>query len=68
MDQALDVLITGNKIKIDTIKVLIDHEDESTITEENRFTAVRHEMINAALSMPCKIANTAVPWKTCCGK
>ena len=68
LDDALDALCNGGKIKIDTIRFLADHETEEDVPEERKFFDVRHMMVNGAVSMPCKIANTAVPMKTCCGK
>ena len=68
LDIALNFIVKGECIKIDTIRVLADHESEDTLPEGNdRLNYCRHMMINSALAMPAKIANTAIPLKNCCG-
>lgn len=68
LDIALDYIIKGECIKIDTVRVLMDHESEDTLPEGNdRLNYCRHMMINSAVAMPAKIANTAIPLKGCCG-
>ena len=68
LDHGLDYIVKREVIKIDTNRVLMDHESEDTLPEGNdRLNYCRHMMINAALAMPAKIANTAIPMKSCCG-
>ena len=68
LDHGLDYIVKRKVIKIDTNRVLMDHESEETLPEgDDRLNYCRHMMINAALSMPGKIANTAIPLKSCCG-
>ena len=46
----------------------MDHESEDTLPAGNdRLNYCRHMMINSAVSMPAKIANSAIPLKKCCG-
>ena len=33
IDRALDYIVKGQILKIDTIKILLDHENEETISE-----------------------------------
>ena len=68
LDKALDYIIKGQCIRIDTVRVLMDHESEETLPLGNdRLNYCRHMMINSAVAMPAKIANTAIPLKSCCG-
>ena len=56
-------------IRLDTIKCLLDFDDESEIvTEEDKLLKFRHMLINGSLAMPAKIANEAIKYKKCCGK
>ena len=68
LDQALDYIVKGECIKIDSVRVLMDHDSEDTLPSGNdRLNYCRHMMINSAIAMPAKIANTAIQFKTCCG-
>ena len=68
LDQALNYIIKGECIFIDTVRVLIDHESEETLPSGNdRLNHCRHMMINSTLAMPAKISNAAIAWKGCCG-
>lgn len=68
LDHGLQYIIKGECIKIDTVRVLMDHESEESLPEGNdRLNFCRHMMINSAIAMPAKIANTAIPMKSCCG-
>lgn len=68
LEQALNYIVKGEVIQIDTVRVLIDHDSEDTLPAGNdRLNYCRHMMINAAVAMPAKIANTAIPLKGCCG-
>ena len=68
LDNALNYLVKGECIKMDTVKVLMDHENEESLPEGlDRLNYCRHMVINSAVAMPAKIANTAIPMKNCCG-
>lgn len=68
LDQGLSYIIKAQCIKIDTVRVLIDHENEATLPEGNeKLNFCRHMMVNSAIAMPAKISNTAIPLKSCCG-
>lgn len=68
LETAINYLIKGECIEMDTIRILMDHESESTVpTNNDRLNYCRHEIINSAIAMPAKIANTAIPLKSCCG-
>lgn len=65
---AIESISKGEAIPVDTIRVLIDHDAESTLPEgEERTNFCRHMLSNASLSMPARIANGANTWKGCCG-
>ena len=70
LDEALDYIVNREVTKVDTVRVLIDHENEESLPEDinERVMFCRHMMINSALAFPAKIANEAIPWKACCGK
>jgi diacylglycerol kinase family enzyme len=68
LDLALNYIVRGECIRIDTVRILSDHESEDTLPEGvDRLNYCRHMMINSAVAMPAKIANTAIPMKNCCG-
>ena len=68
MDHALDILIRGIAIPIDTVRILLDHESEDTLPSgDERAKFCRHMDINCTLSMPARIGHRAIPYKTCCG-
>ena len=65
---AIQGIAKGEAIAVDTTRVLIDRDDESTLPEdEERLLYCRHMISNASLSMPAKIANSANSWKGCFG-
>jgi diacylglycerol kinase family enzyme len=69
MDHGLDYICKAETIKVDTIRVLLDHDSEDTLPEGiERFNFCRHSIINAGCAMPPLIAFKAKAWKTCCGK
>lgn len=69
LDDALDYIVNAEVIRLDTIKCLLDFDDESEIvTEEDKLLKFRHMLINGSLAMPAKIANEAIKYKKCCGK
>lgn len=61
---AIDNIAKGEAIPVDTTRVLLDNDSESTLPEgEERITKWRHMISNASLSMPAKIASSANSWK-----
>lgn len=69
MDHALDYICKGETIKVDTVRVLLDHDSEDALPEGlERFNFCRHMVINSGCAMPPLIAFKAKWWKTCCGK
>jgi len=68
LEQALNYICKGEVIQIDTVRMLMDHDTEATLPSGNdRLNFERHMMVNSAIAMPAKIANTAIPLKGCCG-
>lgn len=68
MDIGLDYICKGEMIKIDTVRVLLDHDSEETLPPDDKFSWCRHMVINSGLAMPPMIAIKAKSFKTCCGK
>ena len=65
---AIQGIAKGEAIAVDTTRVLIDNDDESSLpATEERLQYCRHMISNASLSMPAKIANSANTWKGCFG-
>lgn len=69
--KAVAMLAKCEAIPVDTTRVLLDHEYESTVPDGedrlDRLNYCRHMLSNASLSMPAKIASGANTWKGCCG-
>lgn len=69
MDHALDYICKGETIKVDTARVLLDHDSEDSLPQGlERLNFCRHMIINSGCAMPPLIAFKAKYWKTCCGK
>ena len=60
---AIDNIAKGEAIAVDTTRVLLDHDSESTLPDgDERMSHCRHMMSNSTLSMPAKITNGAKTW------
>jgi diacylglycerol kinase family enzyme len=69
MDHALDYICKGETIKVDTVRVLLDHESEETLPEgPERYNVCRHMLTNSGLAMTPLVSIKAQFWKGCCGK
>ena len=61
---ALDYLVRGTCIKIDTIRVLADYSNEEELPDGiDRLNFCRHMMINSTMGVPAKIQTSAGPLK-----
>lgn len=61
---ALDYLVSGQCIHMDTIRVLADHDDEDSLPDGlDRLNFCRHMMINSTLGVPSRIQVSAGPLK-----
>ena len=68
LEVALNNIVSHQCIKIDTVRVLLDHESEETLPEGlDRLNYCRHMILNTALAVPAVINNGAIPFKGCCG-
>ena len=68
IELAVSYIAKGEAIAVDTTRVLLDHEGESSLPEGGeRLSFCRHMLSNAALSMPAKVANGASTWQGCFG-
>lgn len=65
LNDALDYIVNGEVIAIDTVRCLIDYDKYEDVpkTDEGLFNHCRHMLINANLAMPAKIANAAGRYK-----
>lgn len=69
MDHGLDYICKGETIKIDTLRVLVDHDSEETLPKGlERYDFCRHQMINSGLILPPLVAIKANYWKEWFGK
>ena len=69
LDHALDYIVKGECIALDTIRCLYDHETEDSVPEgEERPKFIRHADMNIGMAISGKVNNTAGPYKKCCGK
>ena len=66
---AIDNIVNGEAIAMDTTRILLDYEDENGLpVGEERLGFCRHMLSNASLSMPAKIINGAAGWRGFCGQ
>ena len=55
-------------MKIDILKILLDHEHESEIPSELNTQKLRFSAINSCFTLPAKCAHAATKYKKCLGK
>ena len=64
LDHALDFIVKGECIALDTVRCLFDHETEDTVPEgEDRVKFLRHADVNCGMSISGKVNRTAIPYK-----
>lgn len=68
VEEALDYLIAGEAVKIDAVKVLLDHENEEEMAEDKKLQCTRYSVINSSFALVAKIAHKAVNYKRWIGK
>ena len=61
--QGISDLIKGDVIKMDTIKVIIDHEKEEDIPSNDKLGKLRYVLINSSFGLPAQVAHGATPLK-----
>lgn len=66
LTKALDYIVKGDLLKVDLVKVLIDHETEESISEKDRVACLRYQLINSSYSIPARVNLGAKKWKSCC--
>ena len=66
-ETGLNALVKGQIIKVDLFKILLDHENENTITG-NKIDFMRYCIINSSLLLVGSSARKAVPLKPYVGK
>lgn len=55
-------------MKIDILKILLDHEHELEIPSELNTQKLRFSAINSCFTLPAKCAHAATKYKKCLGK
>ena len=69
LDEALNYIIKGECIKLDTIRCLFDHESEDTLPEgDERYKFMQHADMNCGMGITGKINIGAEPYKKWFGK
>ena len=69
LDIAIESIKHAEAIAVDSIKVMIDRDDETGLEkDESRLRHVRHMLSGSSLSMPAKIESGASGMKGVCGK
>jgi diacylglycerol kinase family enzyme len=68
LSDALDYIVNGEVIAIDTIKCLVDYDKEEDIPAQEYNSKCRHMIINGCLAMPARVVVQAQKYKACCGK
>jgi diacylglycerol kinase family enzyme len=69
LDHGLDYICKGESIKVDTVRVLMDHQSLDTLPEGlERYNFCRHMLINSGCAMVPLVSVKAKFWKGCCGK
>lgn len=67
VDRALDYIIKGQKIRLDLIKVLIDHEHEQDIPESELKNCLRYSLMHTSYSTSSKANKKEIASTKCCG-
>lgn len=71
IERGLQYIIRGEIIKVDTVKCLIDCDDESELGEIDgieKYNFCRHMLVNSGLAMPAIVGNKAKLYKDWFGK
>lgn len=68
LDDSLNAIVNAEVLKIDTIKILMDYDNESQVPDDKKLNSCRHMIANASISMPARVAVEAIKYKKCCGK
>jgi len=57
LEDALDAICGKEIVAIDSVKVLIDREDEEGLPDGiERLSGMRHMVVNSLLSLPARVA------------
>lgn len=66
IDRALDYVVAGHIIKMDVMKLTIDHEDEEEIKEYDKIQYCRYGLVNTAFSESSKLVFNSSKYRGCC--
>lgn len=64
--KALDYIIKGDLIKVDVTRLLMDHDTEESIPQDEKPKYLRYQLINSSYGIPAKVNHGASRWKSCC--
>mmetsp|Transcript_31391 Transcript_31391/g.30743 ORF Transcript_31391/g.30743 Transcript_31391/m.30743 type:complete len:109 (+) Transcript_31391:796-1122(+) len=67
LQKALDYIIKGDIIKMDSVEAIIDTTNKDEIPEIDFAHRYRHFIANLSLSVPARIVNSGFYYKKCCG-
>ena len=66
LNKALDYIVKGDVVRMDTSKVLIDYDREEDIPVADRPTNLRYMLINCNFAVAARVAHRAISFKNCC--
>ncbi len=69
IETAIDYIIKGDTIKMDIVKIMLDHEKEEDITLDNKHNLMRYGFLSFVFGLPAKVVKTALRFKykySCC--
>jgi diacylglycerol kinase family enzyme len=68
VDIALNYIIKGHSIKVDTLKINLDYENDEDIPEDKvKISHSRYAMLHAGFNIAAKVNAGAKKYKNCCG-
>lgn len=68
VEESLERILAGDVVKMDVNKVLIDCEDGSEITDENRNERIRYSMSSTGIGFIGKLTHKSIDYKPYVGK
>lgn len=60
VEKALDYIIKGDIVKIDAMKVIIDHERDEDVPEEEKFSYIRYGLALVSFGISGKVSEKSV--------
>ena len=70
IDHAMEYIVKAETVKMDTIKVLIDHDSDEMpplgLSDEDILRSCRYMTSNSRIGLSERISRNAQPWNLCC--